>query len=197
MGQYIAGDAGQKGVINDIAVANGSYINNEFGVQKMTNGNLNYPLTEIMFVINKSKKMFITNGSQLKPLLFDTGANVHITFDHNFEKRTAISLKGRGFRINIGGGPVEAEAIGLLVKFLTGPFGEKTIIRMFRCLLVPGFPVKILFGKRWYLSEGLVRGDQLVNSNGKAVTKFNIRRRGFFLWQYGGPKLVYRDPGDK
>jgi hypothetical protein len=68
---------------------------------------------------------------------------------------------------------------------------------MFRYLLVPGFPVKILFGERWYLSGGSVRGDQLVNSNGKTVTKFNIRRRGFFLWRYGGPKLVYRDSGDE
>jgi hypothetical protein len=44
--------------------------------------------------------------------LFDTGADVHITPDYDFEKGTAISLKGRGFRINIGGGSVEAEAIG-------------------------------------------------------------------------------------
>jgi hypothetical protein len=129
-----------------------------------------------MFVTNKSKKMFITNGSQLKPLLFDIRVNVHITLNHDFEKGTAISLKSRDFRINISGSSVEAEAIGLLVKFLISPFGEKTIVRMSRYMLIPGFPAKIFFAKGWYLSEGLMQGDQLVNSNGKAVTKFNIHR---------------------
>jgi hypothetical protein len=122
---------------------------------------------------------------------------VHITPDYDFEKGTAMSLKGRGFRINTGGGPVEAEAIGLLVEFLTGPSGEKTIVRMSRCLLVPGFLVKILFGERWYLSGGSMWGNQLVNSNEKAVTKFNIRQQGFFLWRYRGPEPVYKNPGDK
>jgi hypothetical protein len=67
---------------------------------------------------------------------------------------------------------------------------------MSRCLLVPGFPVKILFGERWYLTGGSFRGNQLVNQNGKVVAKFNVRRQGFYLWRYGEPEPIYRGPGE-
>jgi hypothetical protein len=53
---------------------------------------------------------------------------------------------------------------------------------------VPGFPIKIFSGDRFYRAGHRIEGDKMVNKEGRTLSMFNVAKRGFLLWHHGAPE---------
>jgi hypothetical protein len=129
------------------------------------------------------------NVSGSKHELFDTGSDCNITNDErDFVDGKHCDLSARKFPIQTGAGPVFATKVGTTRTILRGPKGEPVSMYKKVTFFVPGFPIKIFSGDRFYRAGHRIEGDKMVNKEGRTLSMFNVAKRGFLLWHHGAPE---------
>ena len=126
--------------------------------------------------------------------LFDTGSDCNITNDENdFIDGKYCDLSTRKFPIMTGAGLVYATKVGTTRTILRGLRGEPVVLNKKITFFIPGFPIKIFSGDRFYRAGHKIEGDKLVNKEGKMLSTFNVAKRGFLLWHHGEtePEINY------
>ncbi|ORY61646.1 uncharacterized protein BCR38DRAFT_440798 [Pseudomassariella vexata] len=119
-------------------------------------------------------------------LLFDTGADIHVTNDEDdFTEGTIVTLKKNAYPVITGGGIVHAQKVGTIKWLVKGPDGLRNYLAAKYVLFVPKFPIKVFSGKLFYLNGGTIRGNDIVSNTGTVVTTIDVKRRGWLLWQFG------------